>query len=60
MASLEDHAIQRDRKFLARLVLALGLGLLFGLFVFDWLTGRTVASCAARSLGGASAETSPP
>jgi hypothetical protein len=60
VAELEDHAIQRDKKFLIRLVLLLGAGFLFGLFVFDWLTGRPVASCAARSLGAESGETSAP
>lgn len=52
MASLEDHAIRRDRSFLVRLALGLGGGLLFGLFVYGWLTGATVAACAARSLDG--------
>ena len=52
VASLEDHAIQRDKRFLIRLVLLLSLGLIFGLFVFDHLTGSSVATCAARSMGG--------
>ena len=52
MASLEDHAIRRDRAFLVRLAVGLGIGLFFGLFVYGWLTGATVAACAAHSLDG--------
>ncbi len=52
VASLEDHAIQRDKRFLVRLVLLLVIGAVFGLFVFDHLTGSEVANCAARSMGG--------
>lgn len=52
VASLEDHAIQRDKRFLIRLVLLLSVGLIFGLFVFDHLTGSAVANCAARNMGG--------
>ena len=52
VASLEDHAIQRDKRFLLRLVLLLSVGLIFGLFVFDHLTGSAVANCAARNMGG--------
>lgn len=53
VASLEDHAIRRDRKFLVRLVLSLGAGLVFGLFVFNHLTSNSVVSCAARSFSDA-------
>lgn len=50
MAELEDHAIRRDRGFLVRLVLGLCAALVFGLFVFDWLTGDGVMSWAARTI----------
>lgn len=51
MASLEDHAIQRDKRFLVRLVLSLGAGLVFGLFLFNHLTSNSVVNCAAQSFG---------
>ena len=51
MASLEEHAIRRDKRFLVRLVLSLGAGLVFGLFVYNHLTSDSVVTCAAQSLG---------
>jgi hypothetical protein len=59
VASLEEHAIRRDRKFLVRLVLALGAGLVFGLFLFNHLTSNSVVSCAAQSFGDAAPAAAP-
>ncbi len=54
MADLEKLAIQRDRGYLVRLVLLLGVGLLVAAFVFQWLTGANVTSCVATSFGAES------
>lgn len=54
MANLEDHAIQRDRRFVVRLVAALLAGLVFGLWAFDNLTSDRTTTCAARMFGAAS------
>ena len=51
MANLEDHAIQRDRRFVVRLVLALTAGLIFGLWAFDNLTSDRTSTCASRMFG---------
>lgn len=51
MANLEDHAIQRDRRFVVRLVLALLAGLVFGLWAFDNLTSDRTTTCASRMFG---------
>ena len=51
MADLEKLAIQRDRGYLVRLVLLLGVGLLVAVFVFQWLTGAQVSGCVAREVG---------
>jgi hypothetical protein len=51
MADLEKLAIQRDRGYLVRLVLLLGVGLLAALFVFQWLTGAQVSGCVASEIG---------
>jgi hypothetical protein len=51
MADLEKLAIQRDRRYLVRLVLALVLGLFASVFVFQWLTGADVSGCVARNIG---------
>jgi hypothetical protein len=51
MADLEKLAIQRDRGYLVRLVLLLGVGLLAALFVFQWLTGAQVIGCVAHEIG---------
>lgn len=56
MADLEKLAIQRDRRYLVRLGLALAVGLFASVFVFQWLTGEDVSSCVARNIGS---ETSP-
>jgi hypothetical protein len=56
MADLEEHALRRDRGFLVRLVLTLGAGLVFGLFIFAGLTGEGTVGCAARTIGGEAAQ----
>ena len=52
MADLEKLAIQRDRGYLVRLVLLLGVGVLVALFVFQWLTGAQVSGCVSNQIGG--------
>lgn len=52
MANLEQEALRRDRRFIVRLVLALVLGAVGGIFIFGQLTGARVASCAAEAFGG--------
>lgn len=49
MADLEKIALQRDRRFLVRLVLALLVGTLAGLFLFARLTSQELSGCAARN-----------
>lgn len=51
MADLEKLAIQRDRGYLVRLILLLGVGVLVALFVFQWLTGARVSGCVAEQIG---------
>jgi hypothetical protein len=52
MADLEEHALKRDRRFLVRLVLMLGVGLIGGLVVSMRLTGENTAGCAAKAVLG--------
>jgi hypothetical protein len=54
MVDLEKLAIQRDRGYLVRLVLALIVGLFAALFVFRWLTGADVSTCVAKNVGSES------
>jgi hypothetical protein len=51
MVDLEKLAIQRDRRYLVRLVLGLAAGVLASIFVFQWLTGADVSGCVARNIG---------
>ena len=51
MARLEDHAIQRDKRFIVRLVIFLLAGLFGGFWMWQELTGSQVAGCAANSFG---------
>lgn len=51
MADLEQLALKRDRGFLVRLVLLVGLALLAGGFVYGQLIGDTATGCLARTLG---------
>jgi hypothetical protein len=61
MADLEEHAFKRDRRFIVRLVLMLSVSALFGLFVYDHLTSRHLAGCAAdAALRGRTAEPGEP
>jgi hypothetical protein len=53
MADLERLAIQRDRKFLVRLIIMLVLGAGVGLLLIGPLTGENVSGCAAKALLGA-------
>ena len=52
VADLEQDAFKRDRRFVVRLILALTVGLIGGVFMFAGLTGESVAGCAARAFGG--------
>jgi hypothetical protein len=54
MADLEKLAIRRDRGYLIRLILLLGVGGLVSLFLFGWLTGSGTSSCVANSVGSGS------
>ena len=54
MADLEDHAIQRDKRFLFRLFASLVIGGAAALWAASHLTSGETGSCAA-SLFGASA-----
>ncbi len=47
MADLEKHAFRRDKRFVVRLVLVLGVGLIAGLVVATKLTSERAAGCAA-------------
>jgi hypothetical protein len=59
MVDLEKLAIQRDRGYLVRLVLALVIGLFAALFVFRWLTGADVSGCVAKNVGSESSSENP-
>lgn len=52
MANIEEHAIQRDKRFLVRLVLVMLVAIFAGLFIWGQLTGDEVSGCAATSFGG--------
>ena len=49
MANIEEHAIQRDKRFLVRLVLVMLVAIFAGLFIWGQLTGDEVSGCAATS-----------
>jgi hypothetical protein len=49
MADLEDYVFKRDKRFLVRLVLGVGIGFVAGFIVAAKLTDRSVGACAARS-----------
>jgi hypothetical protein len=51
MADLEKLALRRDRGYLLRLFLLIGVGILLSVFVFGWLTGTSVTGCMAEKLG---------
>ncbi len=52
MADLEEHALKRDKRFVVRLVLGLGVALLAGLFIAARLTSDNTAGCAAGAMLG--------
>jgi hypothetical protein len=56
MADLEEHAFKRDKRFIVRLVLTLALAILFGLYVYEHMTSRRTAGCAADMIGGAAGD----
>ena len=51
MANLEDHAIQRDKSFIVKLVIALVLGTLAGIWAMQQLTSDRTASTGASLFG---------
>ena len=53
MADLEKLALRRDRGYLIRLILLIGVGILVSVFVFGWLTGSRVKGCMADRIGQA-------
>lgn len=56
MADLEKHAIKRDKRFIVRLVLLVGIAFLAGLFIYGKMTSDDFANCAAGSFGAATGE----
>jgi hypothetical protein len=58
MADLEDHAIQRDKRFVFRLVVSLILAAIAGLWIASHLTSSSTAGCAASLFGEAAPPTS--
>ena len=61
MAELEDHAIQRDKGFVVKLVVALVLGAIAGSWAMYHLTSDRTGEVGAEMLGypGAPTATSP-
>ncbi|MDD9968809.1 MAG: hypothetical protein OXR73_21390 [Myxococcales bacterium] len=53
MADLEKMALKRDRGYLARLLLLLGVAVLAAVFLFAGLTGETFSTCMADAFVGA-------
>ena len=53
VAELEDHAIQRDSRFVFRLFVSLVIATAAGLWMASHLTNDTTASCAASLFGEA-------
>jgi len=53
MADLEEHAIQRDKRFVFRLVVSLVLAAIAGLWIASHLTSSSTAGCAASLFGEA-------
>lgn len=51
MADLEQHAVQRDKRFLVRLIALLVVGGLAGLWAVSHLTSSSFGGCAARTFG---------
>ncbi len=53
MADLEEHAIQRDKRWVFRLVVTLVLAAVAGLWIASHLTSSSTGSCAASLFGEA-------
>lgn len=53
MADLEEHAIQRDRRWVFRLVVTLVFATAGGLWIASHLTSHETGSCAASLFGEA-------
>lgn len=53
MADLEEHAIQRDKRWLFRLFAAVGVAMIAGLWMASHLTSGSTGSCIAESFGSA-------
>jgi len=51
MADLEEHAIQRDKRFVFRLVVSLVIAAAAGLWIASHLTSSSTGSCAASLFG---------
>lgn len=56
MAELEEHAIQRDKRWVFRLALSLVIAAAGGLWVASHLTSGSTGTCAASLFG----ESAPP
>jgi len=54
MAELEDHAIQRDKTFVVKLVAALIVAALAGFWAMSHLTSDRTGEAAAEMLGSGS------
>jgi hypothetical protein len=52
MVDLEELAVKRDRGYLVRLVLMLGLGVGASAFLWQGLTGDGVSGCLADTMLG--------
>lgn len=53
VVDLEKLAVQRDRGYLVRLVLMLGVGVLVSIFLWRGLTGEAMSGCMADAMLGA-------
>jgi hypothetical protein len=51
VADLEEHAIQRDKRFVFRLIVSLILAATGGLWIASHLTSSNTGSCAASLFG---------
>lgn len=60
MADLEKLAVQRDRGYLVRLVLALAVAGLLSVLIFRGLTGEQTSGCIANAFLGGDAEAPEP
>jgi len=56
MADLEEHAIQRDSRFLFRLFVSLAIATAGGLWIASHLTSHETGSCAASLFGQSAPE----